>query len=434
MEDNRPPIDDEKTSLPSSSEKKRSFVASLQDKLIELFRDKTKRDRAEFEKQSPRRRKFLTNFRRRFLASWVKTEPLSVAHENTPQEQPSLQTIIGPEAEPFIIPKAELGVDDETGGPQPFDIDSQDTELSQKLPPETEIAMSTAHDQLDTSISASFLPDIDTETSSSVQPSERVAKEATSFLEQPMAAAVHSDHTIPMSESDTSRFESSQPGIMTPYTKSEVKRQLDRALQRESAKLKRNIKREQTELKEQLKQAQQIVRQQLVPGSIEQLKVIEHIAPDRESHPQVSREQSRRPEPRSLVSLLSSPETQPAEISFEKMIPQIKPVETILERIIEAADKNEPIEKRYEQRHEIKDQATPRGAVPIGQVMTEVVGHRTDQQPTSQLRSAESLRRTLAKQQAAKATTELYQTAMKRGFWTAIALLVMAVIAYFIVR
>jgi hypothetical protein len=103
--------------------------------------------------------------------------------------------------------------------------------------------------------------------------------------------------------------------------------------------------------------------------------------------------------------------------------------EVILEKVVDAAEHNIPIERSYERRHEIKDEATsPMGAHSIGSILTGVTSPviSSGMQSTTHLQNNPILNVPSSQPQQ----PEMYKQAIQRGFVGAAVLLVLMAIAY----
>jgi hypothetical protein len=108
--------------------------------------------------------------------------------------------------------------------------------------------------------------------------------------------------------------------------------------------------------------------------------------------------------------------------------PIVQP-ERILERVVEAAEHNAPIEKVYERRHEIKDEPSAKGsgfgggAIPIGTVINQAM-----QQNNLSAKERKQLARAVEKAHQNN-NRNLYKQAAISGFWTALVIIVSLTIA-----
>jgi hypothetical protein len=95
--------------------------------------------------------------------------------------------------------------------------------------------------------------------------------------------------------------------------------------------------------------------------------------------------------------------------------------ERVLEQVLQAAEKNTPIEKSYERRHETKDEPSKfdaglsSGAVPIGSVIAQSYHQNLS---NNQQTSSENRAKTVTRQAG------MYRQAAVNGFWTALVLIV----------
>lgn len=173
----------------------------------------------------------------------------------------------------------------------------------------------------------------------------------------------------------------------------------------------------------------------------------------RQSHEQLSelkrkRHSAERPEAK--IGVTRPPEVPPPILQPERLAPaaeQVEKVKTarksrrspevqsertatrrpeqVLEQVAHAAEKDAPIEKAYERRHEIKDEPHSRGygaAVPIGAVLDQTL------QQAEFMRQEHSRLVQAAKQQSTAQIPQLYKQAATQGFWGAIVIIVFAFI------
>jgi hypothetical protein len=155
--------------------------------------------------------------------------------------------------------------------------------------------------------------------------------------------------------------------------------------------------------------------------------------------PLVTRPESYRQQPEVAVTTPVAPEkAQPARI-IEKERPEVaeryehimREKEELLKRVVAAAETNEPIEREYELRQEIRDEpgggdttVQGAGAASVGSILSRSsVGQQTmTTSPPYDSRAAQHL--TSAQQQ------DLYKKAMQRGFIGALVVIVFSLIAY----
>ncbi len=122
------------------------------------------------------------------------------------------------------------------------------------------------------------------------------------------------------------------------------------------------------------------------------------------------------------------------EIIIKNTLPtELSAAETVFERVKDAAEHNEPQEKIYELRQEIKDEpSTTNTSVSVGAVIAKAVAD-VKSQSTSQLAATESLRKVTAKNQQLELSSgsSMYKKAMLSGAITALIIIVFGLIAYF---
>ncbi len=110
-----------------------------------------------------------------------------------------------------------------------------------------------------------------------------------------------------------------------------------------------------------------------------------------------------------------------------------EPVERVLDKVKLAAEHDEPIEKFYELRHEIKNEELPGRAVSVGAVVAAAMKqHYINDSGVIPLASIEGLRRVVEKD--SKQPTDMYVSAVKNGLYAGLALLVFATLAYLAIR
>ncbi len=223
------------------------------------------------------------------------------------------------------------------------------------------------------------------------------------------------------------------------------RRILQLRMERETGKVKREVRKNERELEKVIKKTNPTIE---IPTSQserhinrypETIERTQPLAQKIEQRVERAETTERAPQPISRVEF--SHELSPAPtISPESLaIPLVEApkVERILEKVVDAAEHNEPIEKSYEQRHEVKDTDRPTSPVPIGSVMTDTLKKYDPQHITTaqQQASAETLRRAAAKPLETRTqSSELYAAAIRWGFWSAAAIIILGIVAYVVVR
>ncbi len=127
-------------------------------------------------------------------------------------------------------------------------------------------------------------------------------------------------------------------------------------------------------------------------------------------------------------------ELEPTAAAVETTVESRKAPEVVLETVVKAAERDAPIERLYERRHEIKDEPTrSTGAAAIGSLLTPSTpfsmssyGHKGSSDKTA------SLDRNLPTE--ALTTPSLYKQAVQAGFWAAMVIMVVAAISLMTVR
>lgn len=141
-------------------------------------------------------------------------------------------------------------------------------------------------------------------------------------------------------------------------------------------------------------------------------------------------------QPRPIIERVSANEAEKKEAPpipppLERMIvPKVKP-EAVLHKIEEAAEKNVPLEDYYERRHEVKDTPTQSTAAILqGMGLSAIAPQPT--QPARQAVPPIYDYGVSPKSQLPAAHPQMYRQAAKSGFWGAMAILILAAIAYFV--
>lgn len=214
---------------------------------------------------------------------------------------------------------------------------------------------------------------------------------------------------------------------------------LEYFLRRRAVKnVERQAKKETASLEKRLRQSNEATKrlQELTQKSQAQL---EQLRTKRETAGNISRPTERiekvertaeRPianKPEAVVLPVNSPEkisTTPdlrKDYERKEAVPQ---PERILQEVAKAAEKNAPIEKAYERRHEIKDEPSTSnsttiagGAVPIGALLNQSLQQPLSDGTRKQLTEA-------ARQKTGDTEKNMYRQAVASGFWTALVIVV----------
>jgi len=202
-------------------------------------------------------------------------------------------------------------------------------------------------------------------------------------------------------------------------------RHRDRKLKREVSKVKKeakSLKQEQKEVQKQQERVSQQLDRQLASKEYvrEQVTAAEPrpSLPERQPFPS-----TRPPETPPPIEIHT---TQPKESAPEL---QLSKPETILHQVETAAEQNVPIENLYERRHETKDEESDRAATAFASAHA---ASRASQNLAGQIRSqldrAMPLR-PVKSFQPGDSSDDMYRRAIRGGFWSAIILLILFLLA-----
>ncbi len=440
MEDNRPPVNEDEASFSAkekttdSKKKRRSLFEPLQARWQEIFADKSEdKDRLQPEDDPQTSR---------FRAFWSKLLGNVVTTEDQPLTPESSDKLESTNADVTNLEASEY---------QPTDYESiswslpnasveGETKIDHNRPPKTSeprpqrtkpFKPSTAEDSV-----------VEVSLTNSDQQTERLPEptETPELIPQPL-------HYEDLAQATP--IEVAQPTLETAPEDPQDSKKIEKKLDDQTRKLKRELRRREERLKAFIKQREITNERQLsLQPELPNLQPEHHalkVAPiERKplSHIEtVVEREARLQQPQILIEQPSPsilrPEAlsaaKPAEVNLEPTVEQ-PAVEKVLERVVAAAEHDEPIEKRYEQRHEVKDSDLLRRPVPVGRVVSDALNRYGKEARRSTLTSTESLQRTLAKQQAVRNQKDFYASAMRWGFWSAVTLIVLGLLAFIVLR
>lgn len=214
---------------------------------------------------------------------------------------------------------------------------------------------------------------------------------------------------------------------------------LDYRIAQEARQLSWEAKRTENQLRKELNSAKQKL-EKVQPQPLEGL----NLQPETQASPKnITPEQKLEPpkKPEAKKTDAEYIETPAKKLTLEKSRNEIpkptveveRPAEKLLEKVVEAADHNEAIEKSYELRHEIKDEDLVSGnATSVGEIVASAIKDHSANIADNPLASAKSLRR-VTSQSSDLAKGGLYVSAVKGGLYAALAIIVFGVIAYLFV-
>ena len=213
---------------------------------------------------------------------------------------------------------------------------------------------------------------------------------------------------------------------------------LDYRIAQEARRLSWEAKRTENQLRQEVDSAKQKLEKVQPKPQENPTKILE------------THEQPKNPTPERRPETTQKPEVKKTDVEYietpaKKLIPEKsrneipeptveveKPAEKLLEKVVEAADHNEAIEKSYELRHEIKDEEAVIGmATSVGEIVASAVKEQSNIRASNPLASVESLRKVTGKSE--QATGALYANAIKGGLYAALVVIIFGVIAYLFV-
>lgn len=166
------------------------------------------------------------------------------------------------------------------------------------------------------------------------------------------------------------------------------------------------------------------VRQSSPPAE----KVSPSTAEQRTPPPEVVREQTERVKQVSGEKLFSHP-----HVPEREMPEEIQP-QKILEQVADAAEHNLAVERVFERSHEVKDdRSVPGVAASVGAVMA-AQASALPQRPVEQTPTLVSREDGLLPFVDDQAASAAYRRAMKTGFWSAVMIIILGLIAYLVVK
>ena len=209
--------------------------------------------------------------------------------------------------------------------------------------------------------------------------------------------------------------------VLEYFLRRRAVKNVERQVRKETATLEKRL-RQSTEATERLEQLQQKSQEQ-----IRQLREKREVPEVRPLVPNSERvESTGRPSP-TPEKMRPAPEAlvRPLEVKREIKEPEL-PVrpDVVLEKVVQAAEKNAPIEKLYERRAEVKDEPSKfnsnfaSGPVPISSVLTQAV-----QQSALDDRGRKQLARAVSRAHESN-DSGMYKKAAVGGFWAALVILV----------
>lgn len=139
-----------------------------------------------------------------------------------------------------------------------------------------------------------------------------------------------------------------------------------------------------------------------------------------------SEEPLRAETPEALPDFLKAP--QKVRESELALLATKKQPEAKLAHVTEAANRNEAVERLYELRHEVKGQAIPRSAVPVGQVVADSSSHQAALTAAASSDSTSSQPDATSQPTPLRTPTSrpsLYKRAINRGFIAALIVLIL---------
>lgn len=183
-----------------------------------------------------------------------------------------------------------------------------------------------------------------------------------------------------------------------------------------------------TLMKQNREQLEKLKRERLQPVQAEQA-----VASERPSKPEVTalaydRRKVSNEVPKPEESRISS-----SEQFVKQDVSERREQYKIMEQVANAAENNEPVEIAFERSHEVKDDvSTTSAAASIGAIMAAQAEEQKHiarvQAVQQQMGDAAQGLPVLNDSQAA----DMYQQAMKRGFWAAVAIIILGLLAYLV--
>jgi hypothetical protein len=463
MEEGRPPINTDEAQSTAGPDKKRGFLMTFQDKLQELFGENPDKS-PEKEKKGSEKDPHSGRFRRmwgKLFGSIAQTE--TIAERQHHEGVPALKE---PEATRFFgldqLEAEESSTDTEAveaaSNPEFVEDSPADEYLGETI---------IRHDEeeyertLESTNVRYEWPEPIIQELAVEQPREEIIEPELPEVDTTMNVAelppTQQDIVTPVLAYEDMQPRQQESLTPTPASVAEERRERrdsereqERKREEQTRKLKREVRKQERKVEAVVKKEAEKTREALPPQPERKVPPAPVIVERPSSQPEklepapapqveAPKPEAQAPEqpPRLETSLLERVRAEHPQLPRSPEIvlnpeKHLSNPERVLKEVAKAAEHNDPLERRFEQSHEIKDVDSSSRVVPIGSVVQNKFQQYGSPPPLSSPRfeQYEKAMRERLQQQAIASEPDLYAAAVRWGFWSAIALLLLGGLGY----